>query len=182
MSQRRLPDELIASRPGLSRDPYGEHPTTGPMIGAPPARYSRAVHDSIVNSIKGFQRPLVAAQIAGIPASTFHNWMRLGKEGNPHLWEFAEDVENAMAIAEGKAIDMVIKAAETDPENFKWWLERSRPEAYAKDVNARVHGELENFVKRLEAALDPATFEKVLSVFVGQPIAMLPHNGSNEEE
>ena len=179
-----LPAELLATRPGLAHDVTAEHPSNGPPIGRPPAKYTRAVHDSIVASIKQFNRPLVAAQIAGISSTTFHHWMRLGKEGNPHLWEFADDVEQAMAFAEGKAIEKVVAAAAEDPENFKWWLERSRPEAYSKDVAARVNGELENFVKRLEIQLDPATFERVLACFAGQatPVtAALPPHDDQEE-
>lgn len=178
----RLPASLLEARPGLA---FNEDEAVAPgSIGRPPAKYTRAVHDSIVENIKKFNRPLVAAQIAGISAAIYHHWMRLGKAGDPHLWEFADDVEQAMAVAEGLAIEKVVAAAEADPENFKWWLERSRPEAYSKDVAARVNGELENFVKRLELQLDPATFERVLACFAGQPapaVALLtPHDPQEE--
>ncbi len=181
---KKLPEALLATRPALADDPYGEHPSNGPLLGPIPARYSKAVHDSIIASIKQFQRPVVAAQIAGIPASLYYRWMQMGKEGNPHLYEFVQDVEQAIAVAEGKAIDSIVLAAKTDPENYKWYLTARHPEAYSKEVAARVNGELENFFRRLEAGLDAPTFEKVLAIFAGQALpgvaALTAHDPEEE--
>lgn len=165
-----LPDPLLDARPALADDPLAQHPTNGESLGKPPAKYTLALHNDICERIKRFQRPVVAAQQAGITAATFYEWMKRGKAGDPHLYEFANDVEHAMSVAEGNAVDGVMNHPDAKPEDLKWWLERSRPDGYSKDVAQRVQAELENFMKRLEAGLDPATFEKVLGVFAGQPV------------
>lgn len=181
-----LPTDLVLARPALAEDPVAQHPSNGESVGKPPTKYTPALHNDIVSRIEKFQRPVVAAQQAGITSATFYEWMRRGKAGDPHLYAFVEDVEQAMAVAEGKAVERVVNdAIDNDPENFKWWLERSRPEGYSKDVAARVQSELENFIKRLEGGLDAATFEKVLGVFAGQPVTQAltqkSENGGDEE-
>jgi hypothetical protein len=148
------------------------------QLGGPPARYTPGLHTQICENIRRGNRPVTAAQMAGIPSHVFYRWMNQGKAGDPHLWQFAEDVETACGQAEGIAVAVVTNAYMESPENAKWWLERSRPAGFSKEVNARVNGELEEFVRRLEMTLDAETFEKVMSAYAGQPTlapASAPH-------
>ncbi len=144
-----LPPSLLAVRPELELD---GHPVA-PTIGRPPRSYTRGLHDQIVLHIHNGNRPVTAAAMAGITSQTFYTWMRLGKAGDVHLAEFAEDVELAIGKAEGTALEAV--KAFADPENAKWYLERTRAAGFSKEVNAKVEGALQEFVQRLRDGLMP---------------------------
>lgn len=172
--KKELPQSLVETRPALADDYGAQHPGNGPPLGPIPVRYSRPLHEAICASIRVGNRPVVAAQMAGLPSSTFHNWLRLGREGDPHLWEFARDVELAEGQAEGTAVKTVVDTFSDDPENAKWWLERGRSGGWSKQVQQLVNGQLEEFMARLEAGLPPEVFQLVLNVAVGQAPRALP--------
>ncbi len=135
------------------------------ILGPIPARYTPAVHQVICENIRAGNRPVTAAQMAGIPSGVFYKWMQLGKEGNPHLYQFAEDVEVAGGHAEGKMLQIVTR--DEDPENAKWYLERTRPAGYSKEVNAKVEAILADVVARLRDGLTDKEYIKVLSLISG---------------
>jgi hypothetical protein len=183
----KAPEGLIDARPALADNPPA-HPATGPDIGAPPRRYSRGVHDRIVELIKKRNRPVVAAAACGIPQSTFYAWMRMGKEGNPHLTEFVDDVEQALAEAEVGAVAVITGQNEQfddDPDNAKWWLSVTRPEGYSKDAIERANGMIREFITRLEQNLPPHVFAMVLTAAAGSsttlPSAPLLAQAETEE-
>ncbi len=142
-------------------------------LGKPPARYTLGVHQQICDNVRRGNRPVTAAQMAGIPSSTFYHWMKLGKEGNPHLFQFAEDVEIAGGEAEGTALSAITTSFE-DPENAKWYLERTRPAGYSKEVNSKVEAFINEFMDRLQDGLTPEMYAIVMGVAAG---AGLPEAG-----
>jgi transposase-like protein len=163
------PAQLVETRPAALEMESLHHPEQGPYLGPPPKRYSKALHEAIVANIKKGNRPVIAAAMAGIPSSTFYKWMQRGKEGHPHFWAFSEDVELAMAVAEGKAVEKIAGddgEFQNDPENAKYWLERQRMEGWSKDANAKVQGMVSEFMERLENNL-PAV---ITPEMVGQPM------------
>lgn len=172
-SKKQLPDELIASRPCLEGDPSETHPSMGLPPGRPPVKYTPAVHEKICERVRAGDRPVVAASLAGITASTFHSWIQKGREGDPHLAQFAEDVEIAFNEAESIALGVVTAGFNSpDPdkrssEDAKWFLERARSAGYSKAVKTVIEGQIQEFMQRLETALDPATFHRVLAVYMG---------------
>jgi len=137
------------------------------VLGPVPPRYTVGVHKVICDYIREGNRPVTAAQMAGIPSGVFYQWMRLGKEGNPHVAQFAEDGEIAGGQAEGTAVKVVTSAFSEDADHAKWYLERTRPEGYSKEVNAKVHALLNDFIDRLQAGLEPDVFDKVLACASG---------------
>lgn len=172
------PKELLEQRPILEGDPDIRHPSMGNIgSGNPPTKYTKAVHDTIVAELRKGQRPQGACARAGISVTTFQNWVKWGKEGNPWLEQFAEDVEIAFNAHEADLVDVVhniTTKSESDDTKLKaatWKLERARADGYSKQVKTLVDKQIEAFMVRLEAALDPATFEKVLSVYLGQAVA-----------
>jgi len=167
MPKRKPPKDLLEQRPALADEVDVQHPSNGECIGDPPRKYTRAVHERICEELRKGQRAQGACARAGITTSTFHEWMRRGKEGDPWLREFFEDVEIAFNEAEAKAVDVVVKAMDDDPEHAEWFLERARADGYSKQVKTAVEGQIRDFMMRLEKALDPATFEKVLAVYMG---------------
>lgn len=164
----KLPDALVETRPALAEDPSTQHPTNGAPLGPVPARYTRALHDAIVQHIADGNRPTVAAKMAGLPESTFYSWMQRGRNNDPHLWEFARDIELAEGRAEGEAVKVIKEAFKDDPDHAKWWLERARARGWNKSAAAIADAQIEEFMRRLEAGLPPEVFQLVLSVAVGQ--------------
>ena len=169
------PEELLTQRPALEMETHVVHPSTSPeCIGDPPRKYTRAVHDRICDEIRKGNRPVVAASIAGITSSTFYEWIRRGKAGDPHLFEFSEDVELAYNQAEAEAVGVIKESFSSedptarDTDNARWWLERARPDGFSKQVRTQVDGELQGFLLRLENALAPELFKQVLQVYMGQ--------------
>lgn len=136
------------------------------QLGPVPARYTIGVHQSICDNIRKGNRPITAAQMSGIPSNTFYQWMRLGKAGNPHLAKFVEDVELAGGDAEGKALASVVGAFD-DPDNAKWYLERTRAAGYSKEVNEKLTALLNEFMDRLQDGLPQNVFDMVLAVASG---------------
>lgn len=188
--KRPAPQPLIDSRPALAQQDIVYHPTTGPGIGRPPAKYTRAVHDVICDELKKGQRPQGACAKAGITMATYYEWIRRGKAEDPHLWEFAQDVEIAMGLAEAKAVETIVESFTTtnidlrNPDNAKWFLERARPDGYSKQVKTLVDGQIKQFMERLEAALPAELFEQVIAVYLGQaaPGALPPGTTVTESQ
>lgn len=167
-AKSKVPASLVETRPALAEG--APHPTQGTPLPAPPKRYTRGVHDQIVEYIKRGNRPNVAAGMAGIPSSTYYAWMRSGKEGDPHLAEFAEDVEMAMAVAEGQAVETIAGKQgdfNGDPENARYWLERARADGWSKEANAKFNAMIDEFLNRLETNLPPDIYQLVISVASG---------------
>lgn len=206
-----IPQELLEQRPVLVDDPDVKHPEMGNIgIGKPPPKYTLAVHEKICDEIRKCKPPRAAAARAGITYSTFLNWIEKGKQGDPHLWQFAEDVELAYHEAEAAAVErlqeiMDDEGEEKNPklslEAVKYFLERQRSEGWSKQVKTTVEGQIEQFMKRIEKALmsRPAQvmsgaqiFELVLSLYLGQSpaaqlgskaeIALLPESTDAETE
>lgn len=191
--RRPPPPELLKACPGLGHDPDIVNPSQGPAIGDPPRKYTIALHERICEELRKGQRPQGACARAGITLSTFYEWMRLGKAGNVHLYQFAEDVEVAFNTAEADAVDVITDSFRNtepehrNPEDVKWYLERTRADGYSKKVKTEVEGQIQDFLLRLETALEPALFERVLAVYLGQAPAtvmgtrQLPEHASSQE-
>jgi len=163
-------------------------------LGPPPAKYTAAVHEKICDELKKGQSKRAAAARAGITEATLHDWLKRGRDGDPHLWQFAEDVEIAQHLFEAGAVETITASAlsqepdKQSSEDAKWMLERTRSDAFSKQVKTTVENQIRDFMIRLEAALDERTFAKVLAVYLGQAlpaelevVGILPENGSTEE-
>ncbi len=170
---KTLPPELIAARPHLAGNLDERHPSMGLPPGKPPAKYTIALHEKICEHVRNGNRPVVAASLAGLSAATFYNWMQRGREGDPHLCQFAEDVEQAFNQAEARALAVVTESFTSedpdkrDPENSKWFLERARSAGYSKQVKTVVESQIADFIQKLESELEPALFHKVLAIYLG---------------
>lgn len=137
------------------------------VLGPVPTKYTLGVHQQICENIKKGNRPVTAANMAGITSQVYYMWMKLGREGNPHVAQFVEDVELACGVAEGTAVKVITDSYFENPDNAKWWLERTRSAGFSKEVNEKVNGLLMEFMDRLELGLPPDLFNKVLSVASG---------------
>lgn len=184
---KRAPEELLRERPCLIGEDV-PHPSTGDYLGPPPPKYTIAVHERIVEELKKGQLVQGACARAGITTAMFYDWIKKGKAGDPHLHGFAEDVEIAYNTAEADALEAVTEAykagdpAVRDIENAKWYLERTRSGRFSKQVKTTVENQIQQFMMRLEAALEPHVFEQVLAVYLGQsPGLALPSHDDGTE-
>lgn len=174
MKRNNLPPGLLEAMPSLEFDTEAQHPENGPPIAPAPRKYTQGLHDQIIANITAGQRPVTAAQMAGITSSTFYGWMQMGKQGNVHLVKFVDDVELAWGAAEAGLVGIVHKAAVHDPDLALQILERTRPAAYSKDVNAKVEGIIAEFLMQMKEGLPPEMYRAVLGVVSGQG---LPDSG-----
>lgn len=101
------------ARPGLVLHGV-PHPNDGPTDpGRPPNKYNREVHEKIVELIRsGYTSEHVAAA-CGVSRSAFADWLRRGREGDPWLIDFYEDVEAATAMAALKNEQRIIDGITT---------------------------------------------------------------------
>jgi hypothetical protein len=151
--------DLKSLRPGYNQKSPGRVPT----------KYTKGLHENIVNLIKEGNRPEVAAIASGITADTFHNWLAQGRSGEIALWQFAADVDRAVAEAEVAAVKIVQQSATVlNPENAKWWLERGRSQGWSKQLQMLVKGELDSVMEKLREGLPPDLYLKVISVIAGE--------------
>ncbi len=134
--------------------------------GAPP-QYTKAVHEIICENIKKGARDTVAARMAGIPSNIFYRWINMGRSGDPRFYDFAIDVDQALAIFESRMVEKVVEDAETDAKSAQWTLERRFPEGYSKEVEAKVQGIMTAFMEALKEQLTDAEFFKVLAITSG---------------
>jgi hypothetical protein len=137
------------------------------VLGPIPPRYTPGVHLQICDNIRAGNRPVTAANMAGITSQNFYMWMQLGRAGNPHLVQFVEDIEIATGQAEGSAVKVIQESFWENPDNAKWWLERTRSAGFSKEVNEKVSGLLNEFMDRLQIGLPPDIYDKVLAVASG---------------
>lgn len=96
------------------------------------------VSKRIVDAVARGCTRAAAAEAAGIHRDTLQEWLARGREGDAEYSDFAYRVEKADAEAENVMVGVVrgvaIGADGEKPiwQAAAWWLERRRPESYAK--------------------------------------------------
>lgn len=122
-----------------------------------------------------------AAELAGVPSSTFYYWMRRGaaeqsrleksakakpnRDEAPFL-EFLKAVKRAELEVKKACITGIRRAAEEHWQANAWLLERRYSKEFGQKILVRqqVEAELEDVLDRLERNLDPATFAQVIQI------------------
>jgi hypothetical protein len=114
-----------------------------------PTKLNPEVIAKMAESVRGGNYPEVAAVAAGITATTYHNWMkrgrdlaeRLSKSGDgpetlseserPYL-EFVESINAASAECETNLVAVIVEAAERGEKGALEFLSRRFPRRWAK--------------------------------------------------
>lgn len=98
-----------------------------------PTKLNDQIKEKIVQRIRAGNTLDTAARSAGISESTFHRWIRKGKdqERGPYR-EFYEDVQQARADAEARHVAQIAEAAKGNWRAAAWWLERNFPDKWAQ--------------------------------------------------
>lgn len=122
-----------------------------------------------------------AAELAGVPSSTFYGWLQRGETERKRLekskrakpkasekpfMEFSEAVKKALLDYKKARITGIQQAAAEHWQANAWILERRFPNEFGQKILVRqqVVAELEDVLDRLERNLDPATFAQVIQI------------------
>lgn len=135
-----------------------------------PTKLTPALQARIVKLVREGNYPETAAQVEGVDPRTFYRWMERGQSEGPDdepFRQFRQAVTRARATAQRKMLAHVAKAAPKDPENARWYLERTAPDLYGRRdklvVENLVSQELDGFLAKLEQRLPPEIYERVLA-------------------
>lgn len=126
-----------------------------------------------------------AAELAGVPLTTFYNWLRRGELEQNRLaqsprtkprpretvfLEFWKSVKKAQIAFKQTHVKNIEQAAPQHWQCSAWLLERRFPKEFGQRVLVRqqVERELEEVLDRLEQRLDGATLATVLAIIAGE--------------
>lgn len=107
------------------------------------ARVNQAKVKKLIEAIEAGNFPLTAARLAGIRQKAIREWIRLGEsEPMKHLKEadFAFRYRQALVFAETNLLNVVSKAAATDPNHARWLLERRFRKRWGSATKKEVFG------------------------------------------
>lgn len=110
-------------------------------------------HDRIVGTLRLGNYVEHAASYAGISRGTLYNWLKKGDEAREkrdnggeldeieeRYARFSEDVDNARATAIVRNVSIIQQAAQTNWQAAGWWLERTAPQHFARQVRTELSG------------------------------------------
>ena len=111
------------------------------------------VHDRIVGTLRLGNYVEHAASYAGISRATLYNWLKKGDEARAkreigaeldeveeRYARFSEDVDNARATAVVRNVSIIQQAAQTNWQAAGWWLERTAPQHFGRQMRTEVSG------------------------------------------
>jgi hypothetical protein len=126
------------------------------------------VRDGLVERMRDGNYLHVAAMKVGVPLNTVKHWLRQAEALPGTIYSiFRDDLNEAIADAEGEMVQSVREAAKAGPSYWTaaaWWLERTKPDQYAQVavVKNRVEHEVQQFMRHLEHNLPPDIFKMVV--------------------
>ncbi len=106
----------------------------------------------IITAISAGNSRDISAAYAGISPKTLFEWLKKGRAAKAGIHrEFADAVEKADAEAEVYAVGVVRKAMPDQWQAAAWWLERRKPQDWARHekVESTVEGHLAVDTRRL---------------------------------
>ena len=111
------------------------------------------VHDRIVATLRLGNYVEHAASYAGISRASLYNWLKKGDaardkreagetldEAEERYARFAEEVDNARATAIVRNVSIIQAAAQTNWQAAGWWLERTAPQHFSRQVRTELSG------------------------------------------
>lgn len=112
-------------------------------------KFDPKVGDEIANLIRMGNFVEVAAKCVGISKGAFYQWLKKGRRdrraGVKSVYsEFADKIEKAGALAEGRFVSIIAKAAEEQWTAAAWWLERTKPQRWGKKDKLEHSGQAQN--------------------------------------
>lgn len=95
--------------------------------------FTKEVQTNILQAIVSGNPPKIAAECEGISEKKLKTWMDLGEQGIEPFHSFFIECIKAFGFASAAQMRTVLNCPDAALNNgAKWWLERMRPELYAK--------------------------------------------------
>jgi transposase-like protein len=92
---------------------------------ARPVKYTPDRQQRVLEAITAGATRRAAALHAGIDEATLRNWVK-------RYFGFSELLARAEADVELRCTALILRAAELDARHAEWWLERRRPDDFAR--------------------------------------------------
>ena len=106
-----------------------------------PCKLTPEVQEKICRAIRAGNYAYVAAEYAGIGASTYHRWMQQGEqETSGPFREFRDAVKNAESEAEVRAVAIIQKHMERNWQAAMTYLERKHPQRWGRRLDVTTAG------------------------------------------
>ena len=106
----------------------------------PKTKLTEEVRQRIIGALRTGNYRLTACAWAGVSYRAFAEWMQRGKEHpDTEHGEFRRAVMEAEKAAEIRAVGLVMRAAEHDPEHAEWWLTHRYPERWSEKRITQKH-------------------------------------------
>jgi hypothetical protein len=123
---------MTPRKPMATKPKGGKRPGAGrPRLLETPEGQEKAAR--CLQALRGGNFRNVACDWAGIPDSSFRDWIAEGEKGAPQSSvDFRRQVLEAEKAAEIRAVGLIMKAAANDPKHAEWWLERKFPERWGR--------------------------------------------------
>ena len=134
--------------------------------GGKPSTLTPEVQERIVKVIRKGNYFETAVAYAGVPRSTFYDWLRRGREERDRVSKdarlrvrqteekfvnFSIAVEQALAESEMDSLDIIVKASDNNWQASAWRLERRFPDRWGRKVQQQVeHSGSVDITKRAE--------------------------------
>jgi hypothetical protein len=129
--------------------------------GRPPIVLDDLRTKRILDALRSGHSRRMAAAAGGVSHTSLQIWYSKGRNGDPKYVSFFARMRDAEYQAANQMIEIVWKAARTDPKYATWWLERRLPEDYGKQDGPRA--EDADADVETEAAGDLALAESVVA-------------------
>lgn len=95
--------------------------------------FDKETQATILQAIASGNHPVVAAECAGVPQKKLEKWISLGEEGIEPFCSFFIECTKAFGYSSAAAMKAAMRSGDpTYSAAARWWLERMRPELYAK--------------------------------------------------
>jgi transposase len=106
-----------------------------------------------------------AAASVGIDASTFYNWMRRGKKGEPVYVEFF----HAVKLAKSVRVQVLCEAIAAEPawQARAWLLERTDPKRFGRNDRVKLDAKVEAVGGFKDAKSAALAMERMLAALKG---------------
>lgn len=121
-------------------------------------KFTPARVEVILRALRAGNTRYASAGLAGIEGDTLNRWV--AKDAG-----FAAEVAKAEAEAEARMVERVVTAAVRDNTwtAAAWWLERRRPNDFARHDRVDVTWEIRREAARLAKTLDGVTAEELIA-------------------
>lgn len=106
-----------------------------------PLRLDKQRQQRICEALRAGNTRAASAAYGGVGESTFYRWMERGEAASSGIYrDFWEAVKEAEAACEIRNVALIQKAAQDNWTAAAWWLERRKPDDWARVERQRHEG------------------------------------------